>query len=191
MRNKINKLLLLGILLSAGQMVSAQEFVIRMPVKDISSPLVYNEFGFNQNGTHQETGTKYNPDGYDFEGYNPQGFDDDGWNSDGIGEVICYATQENSSYYYAEERITRSTLGGHTNYKVRWANQNGRANNIGTTSYITMDKVSSQWFIRDDKKYAYTINGDYYWSRPWNGSSSEKKSGICRTRTDKYVPRVQ
>ncbi len=44
---------------------------------------MYDANGFNDAGIHQETGTRYDPNGYDKDGYNSNGYDKDGYAGNG------------------------------------------------------------------------------------------------------------
>ena len=46
---------------------------------DNSSIKVYDRRGFDENGIHKETGTKYDLEGYTRSGYNRQGYNREGY----------------------------------------------------------------------------------------------------------------
>ena len=46
----------------------------------------YDLYGFNADGIHKETGTRYDPEGYNIDGYNMRGYNRSGYDSDGFYE---------------------------------------------------------------------------------------------------------
>jgi hypothetical protein len=75
---KLKKKLITMILLAASTTTIATEYIIKMDsknsviVEDLAE--VANENGFFTNGTHKDTGTLYNPNGYDIDGYDTNGY---------------------------------------------------------------------------------------------------------------------
>lgn len=67
----------------------------------------YDVNGFNSEGIHEETQTKFNPDGYDRDGYNQNGYDRNGYDRLGINsEGINIDTQKKDErLFLAEEFI--------------------------------------------------------------------------------------
>lgn len=67
----------------------------------------YNKNCFNRERIHKETGTKYNPEGFDIDGYNEEGYNQRGYDINSINKegINQYTGQKDERIQFAEEFI--------------------------------------------------------------------------------------
>lgn len=114
----------------------------------------YNKKGFNFSGIHRDTGTKYDPEGYDEAGYDSDGYDKDGYNKRGY-DRDGYNRKGYDSEGFFRDGVNAFTAGRYD----RWGYDKDGYNRKGFNNAAIHRDTGTQYDPEGYDKYGFGQDG--------------------------------